>query len=274
MSTEGHIEELGDDIVSVRADNPGPLTLSGTRTYVIGRDPLLVLDPGPADDEHLTRVDRAIGDRRVAAVCLTHAHGDHAASAEAVAGRWGELRASSDTLDRIGLPGASLEDDERIEFGGASVRAIATPGHSGDHLCFWIESTGDLFTGDLILGAGSTIIVHPDGSVRDYLASLARLERLRPTRLLPGHGPIVVEAMRRLELDRRHRVERTRQVLDAVEAGASSPRTIREHVYVGLPEAYHAPAEISIQAYLAYLAEEGHDVPFPAAGRPRREGSV
>ena len=198
----------GSAVTAVRADNPGPLTLTGTQTYVIGSGPLVVVDPGPADEAHLDRVDEVVAGRPVAAVCLTHAHADHAASAGHAAGRWGELRASAATLDRVDGAGRPLGDDEVIEPGeGLRLWAIATPGHSADHLCYLLEPRRILFTGDLVLGEGSTMIVHPEGSVESYLASLARLAALRPSRLLPGHGPPVEDALARLEESRTHRLD-------------------------------------------------------------------
>jgi len=265
MSSEasgGYVVDLGNGIITIRADNPSALTLSGTQTYVVGEEAVVVLDPGPDDSVHLDRVGEVIGERAVAAVCLTHSHRDHAAAAGEAAERWGTLRASRETLERVGLGGEPLADGDSIGLGpGFVLRAISTPGHSGDHLCYLVESTRDLFTGDLILGSGSSIIVHPDGSVRDYLTSLERLVPLRPARLLPGHGPVVTATAKRLEACRVHRIERTKHVLRAVEAGAGTVKAIREAVYWELPAAYHSAAELSIQAYLAYLREEGHDMP-------------
>ncbi len=261
MSSE-HVIEHGSGVVAVRADNPSALTLTGTQTYVIGDEAIVVLDPGPLDAAHLDRVEEVIAGRPVSAVCLTHSHRDHTAGAQEAADRWGPLRASEETLDRVGVDGVPLADEDVIELGAAfSFRAISTPGHSGDHLCYLIDSTRDLFTGDLVLGEGSSIIVHPDGSVRAYLSSLRRLAALQPARLLPGHGRVVTAAGKRLEACRVHRIERTKHVLRAVKGGASTIEAIRETVYWELPASHHAAAELSIQAYLAYLHEEGHEVP-------------
>ncbi len=260
-SGEGRVEDRGGHIRAVRADNPGPLTLSGTQTYVIGSGPVVVLDPGPRVEAHLARVDEAVGDRAVAAVCLTHAHADHAASAPAAAARWGPLRASAETLRRLSLDGQPLQDGEEISLGEVRLRALAAPGHSGDHTCYLALPARDLFTGDLVLGEGSSIIVHPDGSVAACLTSLARLHALRPARLMPGHGPVVADASARLEAYRVHRLERARHVLEAVRDGADSLDAIRRRVYIELPETHHRAAELSILAYLAYLRAQGHEVP-------------
>lgn len=251
-----HVVRHGFGITAVRADNPGPLTLTGTQTYVIGTGPLIVLDPGPQDEAHFGRVDDVIAGRPVAAVCLTHAHADHAASAAAAAGRWGELRASAATLDLVELAGRALAEDEAMAPGkGLRLRAIPTPGHSADHVCYLLEPSRTLFTGDLVLGEGSTMIAHPDGSVEAYLASLARLAALRPERLLPGHGAPVEDALARLEECRTHRLERVASVRRALQAGARTPERIRSAVYGDLPASHHAAADLTIRAYLAFLGE-------------------
>lgn len=265
-----HVVEYGAGIVAVRADNPSALTLTGTQTYVVGTEDVVVIDPGPLDPEHLDRVDGVVAGRHVQAVCLTHSHRDHSAAAKQASERWGQLRGSPETLRRLALDGRPLADQEALELRGLTLRALTTPGHSGDHLCYLCEPSRDLFTGDLVLGEGSTIIVHPDGSVRTYLTSLARLISLHPARLMPGHASAVVDGVKRLEACRIHRIERTKHVLHAIRAGADSLDTIREAVYWGLPESHHAAAEFSIRAYLAYLREEGHEVPDVADSLSRR----
>lgn len=256
-----HVVRHGSGITAVRADNPGPLTLTGTQTYVIGTGPLVVLDPGPQDEAHLGRVDDVIAGRPVAAVCLTHAHADHSAAAAAAAARWGELRASAATLDLVRLAGHALADGEAMEPGGGlRLRAIPTPGHSADHLCYLLEPSRALFTGDLVLGEGSTMIAHPDGSVDAYLASLARLTAVRPERLLPGHGRPVEDAIARLEECRAHRLRRVAAVRRALEAGARTPEEIRTAVYGDLPASHHAAADLTIRAYLAFLGETSSSI--------------
>ncbi len=251
----------GSGITAVRADNPGPLTLTGTQTYVIGTGPLIVLDPGPQDEPHLGRVDDVIAGRPVAAVCLTHAHADHSAAAATAAARWGELRASAATLGRVRLAGRALADGEAMEPGGGlRLRAIATPGHSADHLCYLLEPSRALFTGDLVLGEGSTMIAHPDGSVDAYLASLSRLTALRPERLLPGHGPPIEDVRARLEECRAHRLQRVAAVGRALEAGARTPEQIRAAVYEDLPASHHAAADHTVRAYLAFLGETSSSI--------------
>jgi glyoxylase-like metal-dependent hydrolase (beta-lactamase superfamily II) len=160
------------------------------------------------------------------------------------------------------LDGCALVDGQQISPGAdITLVALFTPGHSADHMTYLSEVERWLFTGDLVLGAGSSAILHPDGSVSAYLASLSRLYALRPSRLLPGHGPPVEDAMARLAEYRAHRLDREQQILQALGAGAQSVAEIRIAVYDPLPAGLEWAAEASIAAHLAALADSGHDVP-------------
>ncbi|MEJ2481597.1 MAG: MBL fold metallo-hydrolase, partial [Gemmatimonadota bacterium] len=214
---------LVDGIV---APNPGPLTLEGTRTWLIGEDRLLILDPGPAIVAHLEELLGRVAGRTVNGVLLTHAHSDHSAAAPGLARELGvPILASASTLARLGLPGRVLAEGDVIPVDAPSraervgLQVVETPGHSADHLSFLLLPDRWLFTGDLVLGTGSSAVLHPDGRVGDYLSSLRKLEALRPLKLLPGHGPEVDEAEAKLEEYRRHRLERESQIESAVAAG-------------------------------------------------------
>lgn len=258
----GRTIALGPAVVVVVAANPGPLTLDGTRTYIIGRGRAAVLDPGPDDRAHLDRVTAALAGREVTAVCLTHAHADHAAGAPAVARRWAApLRASVATLARLGVEGAPLAEGDEVPVDDGALVAIATPGHSGDHLCYWAPGPRDLYTGDLVLGEGSSMVAHPDGSVSAYLDSLERLAALSPARLLPGHGPPVADAVERLRAYAAHRMERSEQVRQALVDGARSVDALRAAVYGELPEGVRRAADLSLLAHLAHLRELGLHIP-------------
>lgn len=248
----------------VLAENPGPLTLDGTRSYVVGRSRLVVVDPGPDDPSHLERLIRVVAGRPVEAVCLTHSHPDHSAAAESASRSLGApIAASPESLRRLGLRGRPLTEGERLEVddGAGSLEAIHTPGHASDHLCYLWRPWRAVFTGDLVLGSGTSLIVHPDGTLGSYLASLARLVALRPALLFPGHGEPIAEPVRRLERYRAHRLMRTDQILDAIRRGAGSLEEIRRSVYGELPERLAEAAELSILAHLAYLREAGHELP-------------
>lgn len=251
------------------AGNAGPMTLDGTRNYLVGRREAVLLDPGPADGEQERRIAALVGDRGVVAVCLTHAHPDHADGAAHLARRLdAELTASGATLERLEARGRPLEDGDAVEVDGGDrqLRALETPGHAADHLAFLLVPGRSLFTGDLVLGRGSAMVGHPDGHVGDYLASLERLARLRPARLHPGHGPAVEDPADRLEAYRRHRLEREEQIREAVEDGAAGVPEIRRRVYGPLPDGLEWAAEASIRAHLVHIEERGGELP-PLRGR-------
>jgi len=236
----------------VLAPNPSPFTLEGTNTWVLGDRPSVVIDPGPDDAGHLLAVaDQA---EPVEAILLTHRHPDHAP---------GATRLSAAT----GAPVYALrpEDGERpirhnqvLEVGGLSVRALHTPGHTSDHLVFLLESDGAMFTGDTILGRGTSVVDPPDGDMAAYVRSLGELLALSPRVIYPGHGPVVFDAVGRIEAYLSHRDERERQVLDAVLAGRSVPEEMVPEIYGGdVPEAMFRHAERSVLAHLLKLEREG-----------------
>ena len=260
---EPHVISASPELTIVRADNPGPMTLDGTRSYVLGTSRLAVIDPGPVDVDHLGRLYDAIRGRQVATVLLTHAHGDHSGLAREVSRALGApVQASAETLDRLGLDGLEVSDGEPVAPGAdVALVALASPGHSRDHTTYLTERERWVFTGDLVLGEGSSAILHPDGSVASTLSSLARLCALRPTKLFPGHGPPVEDGLEKLENYRAHRLEREDQVVRALTAGAVDVPAIREAVYGPLPDGLDWAAEASIAAHLAALAAAGYEVP-------------
>jgi glyoxylase-like metal-dependent hydrolase (beta-lactamase superfamily II) len=237
-------------IVRILAPNPGVYTLEGTNTWVVGLDPSVVIDPGPADETHLDEVAHVAG--RVSAVLVTHDHEDHAEGATALAERVGApLRAWR-------LAGAErLRDGERVRAGGAELVAVHTPGHSADHLAFHEPTEHALFTGDAVVGRGTTFIDPPEGDLAKYLASLKRMLDLVPRTIHPGHGPLVLDGPGTLKQYVEHRHERERQVL--AELG-ETPRTVADLVaaiYADYPEDVRPLAARSVLAHLLKLQREG-----------------
>jgi len=241
----------------VRADNPSPMTLEGTNTYLLraaGDAAAVVVDPGPLDEVHLRAV-AAHGP--VELILLTHGHPDHAGGARLLQEMTGAAMAAVDRALCAGLP--PLSGRETFGCGGLTVRAVPTPGHTADSVSFAVEAEQPgLLTGDTILGRGTTVVAHPDGRLADYLSSLARLRDLAasgPLVLLPGHGPPGGSAGAAAEHYLRHRHERLGQVSAAVAAGARTPPEVVRVVYADVDRALWPAAELSVRAQLDYLAE-------------------
>ena len=216
-------------IVRVLAPNPSVYTLEGTNTWIVGEEPSIVIDPGPDDAVHLDEVARAAG--RVAAVLVTHDHEDHAPGAPAFAERVGA------PLHAFRLKGAEhLRDGQRfVVSGGMEVVAEYTPGHSSDHVAFFVPSEGALFTGDAVVGRGTSFIDPPDGDLAQYLRSLHRMQELNPRVIYPGHGPIVLDARAKLDEYVSHREDRERQVLELLGKGPRTTSDLVATIYAGYP---------------------------------------
>jgi glyoxylase-like metal-dependent hydrolase (beta-lactamase superfamily II) len=253
----------------VLAPNPSPMTLDGTNTWMIAEpssESVVVIDPGPEDEEHLRRVhDLAVaGDRRVALILLTHGHPDHSAGARRFAELSGAPVRAADPAHRLGTEG--LADGDVIDAGGSELRVVASPGHSADSVSLLLpaaaaggpsqSSTAALFTGDTVLGRGTTVIAH-DGDLGDYLRTLDRLRdltgRLGVGILLPGHGPALTDPAGTLDYYIAHRAERLDQVRSALAAGAKTPAEIVAMIYTDVDKSLWPAAEWSVRAQLDYL---------------------
>jgi glyoxylase-like metal-dependent hydrolase (beta-lactamase superfamily II) len=225
------------DVERITAPNPGPMTLQGTNTYVVGRDPAVVIDPGPDDAGHIDAVRRAAEARGgIGTVLLTHYDGDH-----------------SEGVERLGVEPTRPADGDVV----AGLTAIATPGHAAEHLCFVL---GDAcFCGDLILGEGSTIVGPRElgGSLADYMRSLERLQGLDLEILYPGHGPEVHDPQAKIAEYIEHRMMRERRLVAALDRGERSRPALLAEVWDDVPEQLRDAAAIAMQAHLEKLEEEG-----------------
>ncbi|GAA4080850.1 MBL fold metallo-hydrolase [Nocardioides kongjuensis] len=263
--------EHGDRGRCVLAPNPGIMTLDGTNTWVL-REPgsarSIVVDPGPLHDEHLDAVAEVAGE--VEAVVVTHHHLDHTEAARAFAERMGcGVRGLDPAQCWRSEP---LADGEVLSVGGLDVEVITTPGHTTDSISLVVDADGALLTGDMVLGRGTTVIVHPDGDLGSYFDSIARMRSLvtsgRVRSLWPAHGPVLPDAAGVLDHYVVHRRERLAQVEQALQRLCLSPaqlpadvaedptlpRQVVEVVYADVDESLWGAAEWSVRAQLAYLA--------------------
>jgi glyoxylase-like metal-dependent hydrolase (beta-lactamase superfamily II) len=233
------------DVALVRAGNPGPLTLSGTNTWVIGRDPAWVVDPGPALPAHLDAVAAEVAARGGAGgIALTHDHADHSEGVD-------ELRR------RLGgdVPVAAARDGTGDSDVLGPLRALALPGHSDDHLVFVAGAAA--FSGDAVLGEGSVFV---QGALAQYLDGLRRLRALDLAVICPGHGPPVWDVTERLDTYIAHRLDRERRLLAALERGLRGEQELLDAVWDDAPAALRPVAAITLSAHLEKLRDEGHAV--------------
>jgi glyoxylase-like metal-dependent hydrolase (beta-lactamase superfamily II) len=245
----------------VLCPNPGPMTLDGTNTWIIaepGSSSVVVIDPGPDDEDHLQRVlnEAVTGDRRVARILLTHGHLDHSGGAARFAELTGAPVQAADPAHRLGAEG--FADGDVITAGGCELRVVPTPGHSPDSVSLLLPADGALLTGDTVLGRGTTVIGE-DGSLGDYLRSLDEMRALAEadelSLLLPGHGPMLTNPIGILDYYLAHRAERLDQVRAAVATGAKTPAEVVAVVYADVDRSLWPAAEHSVKAQLDYLAE-------------------
>jgi glyoxylase-like metal-dependent hydrolase (beta-lactamase superfamily II) len=243
------------------APNPSPMTLEGTNTWVIaepGSSSAVVIDPGPDDEEHLRRVlaEAVAGGRRIARILLTHGHLDHSAGAARLAELSGAAIQAADPAGRLGAEG--FADGDVVTAAGCDLRVVASPGHSADSVSLLLPADGALFTGDTVLGRGTTVIAH-DGNLGDYLRTLGQLRELAEAMelrlLLPGHGPMLGDPIGILDYYLAHRAERLEQVRAALAAGATTPAEIVAMIYTDVDTAVWPAAEWSVRAQLDYLGE-------------------
>jgi glyoxylase-like metal-dependent hydrolase (beta-lactamase superfamily II) len=241
------LPELGDlDIACVRAANPGPFTLTGTNTWVLGRDPAWVVDPGPALEEHVDAVVDEVTRRGGAGgIALTHDHADHAEAAPALRERLGGVPLAA---ARHPAAGVALGDGD--DFG--PLRAVAVPGHADDHLAF--VAGGACFTGDAVLGEGSVFVT---SNLAAYLAALERLRGLGLTVICPGHGPPVWDPDAKLSQYVAHRLDRERRLVAALEAGVRERDDLLDAAWPDAPPALRGAAALTLAAHLEKLREEG-----------------
>lgn len=262
-------------IMRITAPNGGPYTFKGTNTYLLGEERLAVVDPGPDDPRHLDALLRAVGGRPVEAILLTHTHLDHSRlarqlSAAVGAPVWfeGPHRPSRSRrpLERDPIRGGSdydlepdreLADRESLELAGMQIEVIATPGHCANHLCFGIQNTPWMLSGDHVMGWNTTMIASPDGSMAAYLNSLLLLNGLPYRHYLPGHGGPIDDGPTFARRLLQHREMRNEEVVLAIAAGARRIGEVVRAIYPRLPMQVIPAARMTIAAHVEYLAAQG-----------------
>lgn len=248
---------MSPDPILLHASNPSPMTGRGNNTWLLdGALPALV-DAGVGAPDHVAAIARALGDRPLARVLVTHGHADHASGVPALRARWPRVE-----IFKWPLPGEqgsqALSDGQTLRAGDEDLSVVHTPGHALDHVCFWRAGTRDLFAGDMVV-AGATVMIPAGhgGNLRDYLASLERMRALDAARIYPGHGPIIDRVAEIIDEYVAHRALRERQVLACLRDGITEAEGMVARIYPGLAEPLKPAAGLTIEAHLEKLREEG-----------------
>lgn len=260
-------------LARVVCHNPGPFTHTGTSSYLIGKDELAIIDPGPDDPCHLQSLLSAIDGRAVRGIFVTHGHDDHASLA-------GKLSATIDApVYAYGVamrqvnhgcsiapmeefaqdfkPDYPIENGEHITGSGWTIEAIYTPGHTPDHLCYYWLEQDILFSGDHIMGWSTTAISPPHGHMGDYMNSLRAIMSLKPRMIIPTHGPVLKDPKTHIHGLLAHREYRSQQILEALNYERATPRQLTKLLYPDLPPMVYDAAQLSLLAQLIHLWEKG-----------------
>jgi glyoxylase-like metal-dependent hydrolase (beta-lactamase superfamily II) len=262
------LEELEPGIARVLAHNPSAFTYYGTQTYLIGTKKVAVIDPGPDLPEHLDALEKAIGNRRVVAIMCTHTHRDHSPAAGPLAKRTGApiVGCAPLALETVGpradasfdgkyAPDQVLMDEGVLELDGEEIVAVATPGHTSNHLCYAYR--GALFSGDHVMGWSTTVVVPPDGDMAAYMQSLGKVRRRDDRVFYPAHGPAIANPRQYVRHLVGHRMQREKQILTLVREKARAIPDIVANAYPGLDPRLMAAAGGSVLAHLVDLERRG-----------------
>jgi len=262
------LEELEPGIARVLAHNPSAFTYYGTQSYLIGTDQVAVIDPGPDLPEHVDALVAAIAGRPVAAIMCTHTHRDHSPAARPLAQRTGAsiIGCAPLALETVGpradasfdgdyAPDRVMDDGELMEIDGETVAAVATPGHTSNHLCF--SYRGALFSGDHVMGWSTTVVVPPDGDMAAYMASLDKLRRRDDRIYYPAHGPAVTNPQQYVRHLVGHRMQREKQILTLVRERQRPIPDIVASAYPALDPRLTVAAGGSVYAHLLDLERRG-----------------
>ncbi len=266
----GRAEQVAPGVRRLLADNPSPFTYSGTQTYIVGSGEVAVIDPGPDMPEHVEAILGATAGERIAAILCTHTHRDHSPATRplAAATRASIVGCAPLALEDEGpradaafdfdyAPDRVLDDGERFDGGGWTLEAVATPGHTSNHLCFALGDTGVLFTGDHVMDWSTTVVSPPDGDMTLYMASLDKLLDRGDSVYFPAHGPAVDNPHAHVRALILHRRMREKQILAKLEAGEGRIPAMVETMYREIDPRLHPAAGRSVLAHLVDLERRG-----------------
>lgn len=265
----GEVSQLSPFIARVVCNNPSPFTFYGTGTYLIGHDDLVIIDPGPNDDEHLAALIKAIAGRVVSHILITHPHADHSPLATKLSGVtgakiWGKsenkghkpISHETEEGDDFGFtPDFEINDGQKIKCDGFEIECIATPGHTSGHFCFGLISENALFSGDHIMGWSTSVILPPDGNMNQYISSLEKIKARNFEILYPTHGAPIPKPRDFIDAYIAHRLEREKQIIECLKNGISSIKDMVPLLYANVDKRLWPAAARSIHAHLIRLVE-------------------
>ena len=271
----GHVEEVAPGVRRLLCDNPSPFTFKGTMSYIVGRGQVAIIDPGPDDARHIDALLDAVRNETVTHIVVTHTHRDHSPGAARVKAATGamtfgegphraarplhvgeapRLDASNDTDFR---PDRALADGEVVSGAGFTLEAVATPGHTANHMAFALREHNLLFSGDHVMGWSTSIVAPPDGAMSDYMGSLDKLARRHESIYLPGHGDLIPDAPRFVQSYIRHRQGREASILHRLAKGEADIPTMVRAIYIGIDPRLTGAAGYSVLAHLEDLVGRG-----------------
>ena len=271
----GRAVPVADGVERITVNNPGPFTFHGTNTYIVGRGSVVVIDPGPEDEAHFSALMQALEGREVTHIAVSHTHKDHSPLArrlKAATGavivaegphraarplHTGETNPFAESSDMEFSPDIALADSDRVEGDGWTLSAIATPGHTANHLAFALEGSGIVFSADHVMAWATSIVAPPDGAMGDYMASLERLLSRDDRIYFPGHGGPVKDPPAFLRGLRTHRRMRERAVLERIRAGDRLIPDMVKAIYRDTDPRLHGAAALSVLAHIEDLVEKG-----------------
>jgi len=281
------VDEPMPGIRRIMANNPGPFTFKGTVSYIVGRDKVAIIDPGPDDPAHIGALLDAVRNETVTHIFVTHTHRDHSPAVPAIKAATGakvyaegphraarplhigEHNPLDASADRDFRPDVMLKDGEVVAGDGWAIEAVTTPGHTANHMSYALKDRDVLFAGDHIMAWATSIVAPPDGAMSDYMASLAKLAQRTEGIYFPGHGPAITDASRFVSYYILHRKAREASILHRLSKGATDIPTIVRAIYIGIDPRLTGAAGLSVLAHLEDLVARGQ---VETDGQPAIDG--